>query len=490
MGATIRRVLRYTTSYWFRLILRRAIRRGLRGTGPLIAAALAIAYAPGCSPTSSASSSPSSFDLSKLAVELPRLQDRPQTSTIPDFGPEVQLAGTFEGTLDEIVEFVGAQGVILGLADIPDQDGDDDQARRYRVRWGAGLDATTALQVLAMQLGEGVLALRRGPDMYVLGKPSDRDLEGRVLYVTEELAEQYVQAIRAMLGDSARVAAVGDVLVVRDTPAGMRVVEELYEALNAARGQWVVEVRFVELSDTAAQALGMDLEAAGQLSLALSGSLSSLSLTDIITARLDGLIAADAAEEHVRTLTTTRLHVIEGETAELQVGSTVPVPLSVSENLETGLISRDFEDVDTGVLLNVTVRTEPDGRLRVYMQPEISEITGFVEDRPIRSRRRVKTAGVLEPGGSLIAGGFFQDKSRASKNGLPQLLDSRLAARHDAENNRSRIYVVLRLLNPSAQPPRAQAARAASMQPGRPADILDRDTSDLHHEVVKLYAPK
>lgn len=394
------------------------------------------------------------------------------------------------------MEFVGAQGVILGIADIPDQE-EGEQARRFRVRWGGGVDAAAALQVLANQLGEQVLALRRAPDTYVIGKPASQDMEARVFYVTGQRAEDYTQLIRALLGESAQVAAFGDTLVVRDTPAGMRVVEELFESLNAARGQWVVEVRFLEISDTAAQALGMDLEAIGTASLELSGSLGGMTITDIITARLEGLIQADAAEEHVRTLTTTRLHVIEGHQAQLQVGSTIPVPISTTENIERGLVTRDFEEVDTGVLLKVAVRTEPDGRLRVMMQPEISEITGFVEDRPIRSRRRVDTAGVLEPGGTLIAGGFYQDKRRASADGLPGLLTSKLTARHEKETDRSRIYIMLRIVDPDqtpldqGNPQTSQGERADSHAARRSHsfhNLLEREEGlQMHMAVVDYY---
>lgn len=421
---------------------------------------------------------------------MPQLQARRQTSTVPDFGPEPQLAGTFVGTLDEIVEFVGAQGVILGLANIPEGEEGEDE-KRYRVRWGGGVDAGVGLQVLANQLGAGVLSLRRGPDTYVIGTPSDQDLEARVLYVSAELAEDYLVAIRALSSDTAQVASVGDVIVIKDTPAGMRVIEDLYESINAARGQWIVEVRFIELSDTAAKAIGMDLEASGQLAVDLAGSLSGLSLTDAITARLDGLITADAEQEHVRTITTSRLHVIEGEEAELQVGSTVPVPMTVDRNLETGLVNTEFEDVDTGVLLKVGVRTEPDGRLRVYMRPEVSEITGFVQDRPIRSRRRIETAGVLEPGGSLIAGGFFQDRHRNQQQGLPGLLDSKLTAMHDESNERSRIYITLRVLDPDNIPAPVEATADDRPRRSGPsgADLLHTNTDHIHYAAASHYAP-
>lgn len=71
-----------------------------------------------------------------------------------------------------------------------------------------------------------------------------------------------------------------------------------------------------------------------------------------------------------------------------------------------------------GVLLKVGGRTESNGRLRVLLDPEISSIAGFVENRPIRSRRRVLTEAVIDPGGSLIAGGFYQQATTRNTEGL------------------------------------------------------------------------
>jgi len=384
-------------------------------------------------------------------VNLPTLQARRVVSSLPDYGDEPTLSGTFVGTLDELVQFCGQQGVILGMAEIPEQEGDE--PRLYRCRWGGGVPASTALKVVADQMEGELLVLRRGPDVYVIGEPSASDMVGRVYHVPDGLATEYVNAMESLASSRASIAAIGDAIVVRDTIAGVRMMDEVFDGIQAARGQWVVEVRFVELSFEASEALGIDWELTGTLALDAMTN-GGLTVTDVLSARLNGIVLADAAEEHVKLLTSVRLHCIEGHAAEFQVGDTVPVPVGRTIS-DQGTVTQDFEDVDTGVLLAVEVRTEPDGRLRVGVTPELSEITGFVQDRPIRSRRRLQTSAVVEPGGTLIAGGFYQLRGRARKSGLPQLLQTPGLALHESEDDQRRVFVLVRVIDP-LQPAVAQ----------------------------------
>lgn len=333
--------------------------------------------------------------------------------------------------------------MIIGLATELSEDGEE---LMIRAQWGAGVEASTALKVVADQMGDGTMVLRRGPDTYVLGKPDTRDMVGRVFHVSADEAGDLLDAIKALASDSARVAAVGDAVVVRDTIAGMAIIDELYEGLQGARGQWLIEVQFVELSKSAAQRVGVDWNLRGTAALGVDGIEGHWSLSDVISARLEATAELSAFREHVNVLTSVRLHCIEGEEAEFQVGDTIPVPSTRSVS-DQGTVVQDFEDVDTGVLLRVGVRTEPDGRLRVSVNPEVSQVSGFVEDRPIRSRRRLQTGAVVEPGGTLIAGGFTHQRGSTRDDGVPGLLDN--VSLNSREDDQTRIYIVVRVADPT-----------------------------------------
>ena len=95
------------------------------------------------------------------------------------------------------------------------------------------------------------------------------------------------------------------------------------------------------------------------------------------------------------------------------------------------------------MIVNLGVRSEPDGRLRVILTPEISQVIGFVDDAPIRSRRRIQTAAVIDPGGTLIVGGFTQQAERTTQEGIPGMLDQVLARVQSLDDDHTRVYIIL-----------------------------------------------
>ncbi|MEM7625457.1 MAG: hypothetical protein AAF333_07510 [Planctomycetota bacterium] len=363
------------------------------------------------------------------------------------------LAGVFVGTVGELVEFCGQQGVILGIGKGVDTEAapDDEGARRFRCQWGSGLPASSALKVIADQVGEDVQVLRRGETSYVLGVPESSDLVGRVYYVPTGYATDYVEAVSSIVSGAGSVSSIGDSIVVRDTAEGVRMCDELFDAMQSARGQWIVEVKFIELTRRAATRLGVEWDLTGAVTL--NGEiLGTQGVQELIAVTLGGLAEANAMSEDLALLSGVRLHVVEGRDAELQVGETVPVPTSSIIGDDGRLVTQDFEDVDTGVLLRVGVRTEPNGLLRVSLDPEISSISGFVENRPIRSRRRVFTEAVIQPGGSLVAGGFYQDSSNGTSEGIHASLLRRPGLSFDTdEHARSRIFI-LATVHPAGTP--------------------------------------
>ncbi len=418
---------------------------------------------------------------------MPRLPRGRQSTTLPDHGPEVELAGLFRGTPLELIEYVGEQGIVLALGEGVEIF-DDEEAAALRAQWGRGVPASDALKVIASQLGEGVHVLRRGPVAYVLGVPADDDLIARVFHAPGTDAEELRTAVEALATDSAKVAAVGDALVIRDTVAGIANVEALFQSLQSARGQWWCSVQFLEVSATGAERLGIDWTALAEADLSLVFGDGSLQAAELFTARLRGLLELEKSEQHVRQVTSVRLHVVEGRDATFQVGETIPVP-GQSTLTDGGALRQDFEEIDTGVLLRVGVRTEPDNRLRVLVEPEISSVAGFIEQRPIRTRRRVQTEAVLEPGGALIVGGFTSSEYSSGSNGLAGKMfrPGYTADRHD--RSATRLYIVVRVIDPlqvsaavAAVPTEIELARKF---PAWSPDAIDEYRSHLIGEAIE-----
>jgi hypothetical protein len=416
-------------------------------------------------------------DLTRWPIKLPELQARRTTTDLPEYGEEKKLSGMFRGTLSELAAYCGDQGIIVAFgrgasADRNRDAGDDAEPTLYFAQWGGGLEASTALKVIADQLGESVQVLRRDKTTYVLGEPDNADYISRIYHVPDGKGADYKEAVTALGTSSMSISAVGDALVVRDTVEGIRTVDALFDAMQAARGQWTVDVRFVELTRNGADQLGIawDLSGIASATAEILGVGPSRP-ADLINLTLSAVLEANAFAEDVSLITGSRLHVVEGQDAELQVGATVPVP-DRSTVSDSGTVTRDFKDVDVGVLLSIGVRSEPDGRLRVTLQPEISNIQGFVEGRPIRSRRRLSTSAVVEPGGSLIAGGFFQDSKRAASDGLhPSILFMPGISNDQRSDDRSRVFVMVQVSDPRASPQFAPPIDNLPAEPDNAAEL-------------------
>jgi len=239
----------------------------------------------------------------------------------------------------------------------------------------------------------------------------------------------------------------GDVIVVRDTPEGLAGIEKLYGAVMGCRGQYIVEVRFVELSESGARRLGVDWSLAGSVRINVSGAWGGPGVfTAIGAAELLGLLAAEESDADVRLVSLCRLHCIEGSDARMNVGAVVPVPQR-TVSAEGTVTTTGYSEVKTGIEVVVRVRTEPDGRLRVYVRPSVSDVSGYVGEAPIRVERAMESSAVVEVGGVFVLGGFDDGRASVTSKGLPAVrwLSNR-------ERRASRLFVVVRVVVAGVEP--------------------------------------
>ena len=277
-------------------------------------------------------------------------------------------------------------------------------------------------------------------------KPESADLVVRVFTLPDaDLVNDAKTAITTIGSEAVQVSIVGDRAVVKDTVEGMRRIELMFNALLAAEGQYVVEVQFIELSRSLTRRLGIDWNLSGILQFDAAIANRNIDTNATLSTVLQATIEADENQRYARLLTSATLSCIEGKDAELQTGQTVPVPQR-SISSEGTVTTTGFEQVDTGLLLTVGVNREPDGLLRVTVEPELSQVIGEVEGAPIRSRRRLRTAAVIAPGGVIIVGGSIVQNQTQSQDGLPYL--SKLGM-HDRSDEDTRVFVVLRVIEPA-----------------------------------------
>lgn len=379
---------------------------------------------------------------------LPTLKRAAQES-VTDYGPEKSLCGRFEGTVAEFQVFARNQGVNVVFA----LGSDEKPEAVIRCDWPFPVDAGTALAGVAVQFKKRYPVIRRDAVTYLVGDLAEADTKSRVYWVTGQDCKEFLEMLKAVGSGSAKVAGFGDTVVVRDSVEGLRAVDAIYAQLMGARGQYVVEVRFVELSESGARSLGIDWGLAGSVRLGVKASLSStvdrvLSGTAMLESEVLGLLSATESRNGVRLVQMSRVHVIEGLDAHVVVGETVPVPNRTVSG-EGTVSTSGYTEIQTGFDVKVSVRSEPGGTglLRVLCSPELSSITRYVGESPVRSRRAVQSAAVVEPGGVFVLGGFDATRAERATKGLPGV-----QSWWKSGDEGSRMFIVVRVVPAVSSP--------------------------------------
>lgn len=187
----------------------------------------------------------------------------------------------------------------------------------------------------------------------------------------------------------------------------------------ATAEQVMVEVRVLEVNRTALRDVGFNLSAQNQHgtfnfssgtglngnqspqgALTIGGSIGGVD----ISAR----IAALEQRGLVRTLAKPNLIAMSGEEASFLAGGEFPYPIPAGPQ-QIGVEFRQF-----GVKLNVTPNVEPNGQIKLKINPEVSaldpsnhlRIAGF--DLPGLTTRKASTTVELKDGQSFAIAGMFQ----------------------------------------------------------------------------------
>ncbi|MFO0895770.1 MAG: secretin N-terminal domain-containing protein [Phycisphaerales bacterium] len=144
-------------------------------------------------------------------------------------------------------------------------------------------------------------------------------------------------------------------------------------------------------------------------------------------ADFDLLINALKSQNRVQLLSNPSVMVANNTRGRIQVGDTVRLPASVSFGANGQQSSVVPEEI--GVILQVTPSINPDGFVRLEIEPEISrlsaETTKISEnfESPVISRRRANTTVTVKDGQTVVIGGLIQDRFERVERKIPFLGD-------------------------------------------------------------------
>ena len=258
-------------------------------------------------------------------------------------------------------------------------------------------------------------------------------------------------------------------IIISADPDTQEALESVIRQLDQRRPQVLVEAMVVEISDTAAKALGVELALGGVegsavpflgtnfaqqpgnvlgLTGALVGEDAGLDTAALQSAAVTSLLGltgtvfgagvqtndgffgviANAIEtdENSNILSTPFVTTLDNEPASFLVGQEIPIATGESLGDDNLNAFRTFERQDVGIKLDVLPQISEGDVIRLELKQEVSSIAGalstLAEDF-VTNTREIETTVLANDGEIIVLGGLIQDDEQISFEKVPVLGD-------------------------------------------------------------------
>ncbi len=281
-----------------------------------------------------------------------------------------------------------------------------------------------------------------------------------------------------------------NLLVIKDTPAAIRLAERLIAAQDLAEPEVMLEVeilevardRLLELGIRYPQSLAVSLVGAGAAGAA--GTPGSLTLrewqkrnSDLVRLTFtDPLFLFSLHQQDGRTnvLANPRIRVKNREKARIHIGDRVPV-ITTTAAATGGFISESVSYLDVGLKLEVEPQIFLEDEVGIKVGLEVSNIVKEVKSTSNTLTYQIGTRNAttnlrLRDGETQVLAGLIQDEDRRSADRVPGLGDLPIAGRlfsHTSDTtNRSEIVLLItpRLQRTLARPDAGSVEFAAGTE--------------------------
>jgi general secretion pathway protein D len=238
---------------------------------------------------------------------------------------------------------------------------------------------------------------------------------------------------------------------VRGTPDYIARVKRQIEVIDVPVDSVILETQFIELSESGARNLGIDL-ANGVNQMAVGtvkrGEFAPFGgPSDILKSfNLQAALYAQIQKGEGRILSKPRIAAQSGATAKIITGDALPILTSITLSGVNG-VSQKVDYVNVGVTLQIAPRVSPDGYVTSQIYAVVSSVTGYSQGYPTISQREAETSASVRDGESFVLGGLIQENSLKSKSKVPILGDIPLLGRAFSYEKTSRgkteLYIII-----------------------------------------------
>lgn len=288
----------------------------------------------------------------------------------------------------------------------------------------------------------------------------------RVFDLSHADAEAVAEGLK-YISDEISIDPTNNRVVFRGSQAEVEQAAAVIEHMDRKPQQVLLEARLIEVNTTELEEIGIDWESIAKWSTKIvegyngtgvPGELpEELDYTRITSgagfyrqyATFDLAIEALITDGYARLLSNAKVVTINGESAEIFAGETVPVVITSLQSGGGGagvMQSVQLEKIDVGVMLTITPRVGEDGYITTLVEPEVSRILRYVgpdEDLPETSTRRASTNVRVHDGETIYLGGLLSEEIRTDVTKLPLLGDIPLLGRLFSHTRKEKVHLDL-----------------------------------------------
>jgi general secretion pathway protein D len=232
---------------------------------------------------------------------------------------------------------------------------------------------------------------------------------------------------------------INNALVIQATPQDYQVLERTIQELDVLPRQVLIDAQIYEVVLDHSLSLGLSaiLQNRGtlanpQTTASFQGSPPALAVTTFAfigrTRELVAFLNASENRSRVRTLSAPSILVSNNVTAQVQVGSEVPIPTSSSvtpvQQSGTNLFAQTIQFRDTGVILSVTPQINDGGNVTLSIAQEVSQAganTTSAIVAPVIGKSAVKSTIVVQDGETIPLTGFMRETDTLARARVPLL---------------------------------------------------------------------
>jgi general secretion pathway protein D len=301
-----------------------------------------------------------------------------------------------------------------------------------------------------------------------------QELVTRSLYLVNADVKQVMTLVRTMaktrdLFADERL----NVLVVRDTPEVVHLVEQLVATLDLAEPEVMMAVEVMEVASNRLDELGLSWpssvqfgipNASGQIELGNRGSFRSSVANPALAATLRG----DSGSTNLLANPTIRAR--NHEKAKVQIGEKLPV-FTTTSTANVG-VSTSVTYLDVGLKLDVEPTVQLDGDVTIKVALEVTnllrEVTGPQGSLAYQVGSRSTTTSLrLRDGETQVLAGLINDEDRQRAVGVPGLsrapvVGKLFGVQSDSRNKTEIVMLITPRIVRRLQPPSVSAATLAS----------------------------